>query len=201
MRADETRDDDVPPRGAPRSDSSSASSETSAVSSSAAEEEDEAAAAAAAVISPSPSSTSSSRSSSSCSAASAAAGPGGEEDLPYPGFVPVALYYFHQDRPPRSCSCLFPVRVVSAVSTDYPIPRGRIIGAPCCREGLLMAVLAANPSSARPPPRRLFRHLNHRHRGTAAAQTSKTAVCGLAGWLPFAEQADIIRQHKQCPVL
>lgn len=71
------------------------------MSSSAAEEEDEAAAAAA-VISPSPPSTSSSRSSSSCSAASAAAGPGAEDDLPYPGFVPIALYYFHQDRPPRS---------------------------------------------------------------------------------------------------
>lgn len=111
MRADETHDDVVPPRGAPRSepDSSSASSETSAsaVSSSSAEEEDEAAAAAAAVISsspspsPSPSSTPSS-SSSSCSAGAAGAGVPGEEDLPYPGFVPVALYYFHQDKPPRS---------------------------------------------------------------------------------------------------
>ncbi|KAL3206026.1 hypothetical protein MRX96_040472 [Rhipicephalus microplus] len=125
MRADETRDDDVPPRGAPRSDSSSASSETSAVSSSAAEEEDEAAAAAA-VISPSPPSTSSSRSSSSCSAASAAAGPGAEDDLPYPGFVPIALYYFHQDRPPRSW-CL------RMVTNPYPwLPMSDMSHFCCC---------------------------------------------------------------------
>ncbi|KAK8769258.1 hypothetical protein V5799_015580 [Amblyomma americanum] len=83
MRVDESvaGHDDVPPRGpsSPPGSSSETSSSTASTTSasSSTEEEDEAGGPGTAVIS-------------------------SGADLPYPGFVPVALYYFHQDRPPRS---------------------------------------------------------------------------------------------------
>ncbi|XP_077526837.1 uncharacterized protein LOC144138435 [Haemaphysalis longicornis] len=79
MRADETaaaelHHDVVPPRVPSPGSSSETRSSTASTASSSTEEEDEAGAA---VIS-------------------------SGVDLPYPGFVPVALYYFRQDRAPRS---------------------------------------------------------------------------------------------------
>ncbi|KAH7950350.1 hypothetical protein HPB49_022724 [Dermacentor silvarum] len=62
----------------------------------------------------------------------------GEEDLPYPGFVPVALYYFHQDKPPRSW-CL------RLVTNPYPwLPDDCLL----CRLLVRRRFLLASPSSS-----------------------------------------------------